>query len=357
MIRNSTAALLAALALSSCGDGTNPFMDDTDDTVTTVSDALNGTANPTPSGEIERYEAKTESGGGTAISYEYQNDTGQDEFYVDNLPFDADNTYARGTSVSSVGPTSAFQVYESDPTTVDPVTSNTVGTFSYRAIYGKSTSGKVQFAIVRSGNYVDYGFGGFIYKRNALDDSGNSAGLVLPTCTGSCQADFEGDYAGLRVFNGAGGLEYVQGDAQLKVDFEDFNSSKTGAVLYIRNRRLFDINGNDITAAYLTALEADDTSSTVTNSEVLAGFLPNLVSAVDENAADANGEVTASVSSQVSDSDGGVSTLDSGNFYAIMAGAGAAQEVVGVVVVEQSDPRFDSTATAQETGGFILYRQ
>ncbi|GGE34286.1 hypothetical protein GCM10011360_22680 [Primorskyibacter flagellatus] len=354
----TTAALLAALALVSCGDGTNPFDDPAEESTDPEDDgSLPGTTNPTATSAIQRYEAETESGGGTALSYEYRNDTGQDEFYVDNLPFDADNTYSRGVAMSSIGPSGAYQVYESDPVAVDPVTSNTVGTFSYRAIYGKSTTGKVQFAIVRSGNYVDYGFGGFVYQRNLQADDGSSAGFVLPTCTGACQADFAGDYAGLRVFEGSGGLEYVQGNAVLKVDFEDFNNGKTGAVFYVRNRRVFDINGNDITAGYLAALEGQDTSTTITNSEVLAGNLPNLVSAVNSDAADTNGEVSASVTSYVTDSDGGVTNLDTGNFYAIMSGSGANGEVVGIVVVEQEDPRSSGSVTAQETGGFILYRQ
>ena len=93
------------------------------------------------------------------------------------------------------------------------------------------------------------------------------------------------------------------------------------------------------------------------SSEVLSGFLPDLVSKVSENAADPSGEVTSGVSSYVTNSDGQIDTLDNGNFYAIMSGSGATMEVVGVVVVEQDDPRFNSSVKAQETGGFILYRQ
>ncbi|WP_432690862.1 hypothetical protein [Pseudooceanicola sp. C21-150M6] len=342
--------------LSGCAGSTNPFIENDPDAEDTVRDDLPpGTENPSARSVITRSEAETESGGGTALGYEYRGDT--DEFYVDNLPFDADNVYARGTSISSIGPTSAFQVYESDSGTIDPVTTTPVSTFSYRAIYGQSRSGQVQFAIVRSGNYVDYGFGGYVYQRNGETTDGTATPFVLPDCSGACQADYRGDYAGIRVFEGSGGLEYTQGEAQLKVDFEDFNEQRTGAVLFVRDRRLFDVNGNDITASYLAALEDLDPSTRIINDEVEDGYMPTIVSVVDPTNVDTNGEIAGEISSYVGDSGGTVTELDSGNYYAILSGEGAESEVVGIVVVESSDPRFGGAVSVQETGGFILYRQ
>ncbi|MCA0922419.1 hypothetical protein [Pseudooceanicola nanhaiensis] len=364
MIHRVVFPLAIALAVSACsGDGTNPFDDDTttddtttDDDGTTIDDRglPPGTTSPSPNTSITRSEAETETGGGTALNYEYRNDSGQDEFYVDNLPFDADNVYSRGTAVSSLGTAGSYAVYESAPTTTDPSTGTTVSTMTYRAIYGKSTSGQTQFAIVRSASYSDYGFGGFIYKRNATDSNGDAVSLVVPTCSGECTAQYTGDYAGIRVFSGSGGLEYTQGDAEMYIDFEDFNDGQSGVALYVYNRRIYDISGNDVTAAYMTALEAVDDSTTITNTGGGA-YMPALRSVISPDNADANGEIVGSILSDVRNSDGTVTELESGNYYAILSGQNA-EEVVGVLVVESEDPRIDGV-TAQETGGFILYRQ
>ena len=108
------------------------------------------------------------------------NDEGQDEFFVDNIAFDGNNIYTRGDPVTGVAQLGSFAVYEGAETTEDPVTGTTLRTFTYRAIYGRSTTGETEFAIVRSGSYVDYGFGGFVYQRNGFDDDGNEVRLVLP---------------------------------------------------------------------------------------------------------------------------------------------------------------------------------
>ncbi|OWU85096.1 hypothetical protein ATO6_08600 [Oceanicola sp. 22II-s10i] len=346
---------LVALSLAACGNGTNPFdVDDTGtETPSTSRDGLlPGTTNPSASGAIQRYEDSTGGGGaGSATGFEYR--SASDTFYVDNLPFDGDNTYARSARVSTLGG-GAYQLYESDATYTDPTTGNVENNFDYRAIYGKSTSGGSQFAIVRSGDYAGYGFGGFIYQRNAQDNAGNSTALVVPTCTGDCTASYSGAYAGLRVFQGRGGIEYVQGDASMTIDFEDFNDGQAGAVLYVRNRRLFDSNGNDVTGTYLTALEALDATTTITNTGG-GTRLPNMVSTTSADTGDTNGEFTNTIGSQINNSNGTVTALDSGNYYAILSGAGSAQEVVGVLVVESADPRVEGTFV-QETGGFILYR-
>lgn len=38
------------------------------------------------------------------------------------------------------------------------------------------------------------------------------------------------------------------------VDFKDFNDGNRGVALFVSNRRLYDINGTEITRAYLDAL-------------------------------------------------------------------------------------------------------
>ncbi len=349
----ATYPLLVTLALAACGDGTNPFDPDEpeEEPAEITHELLPGTENPTPDSAITRYEAPGTGGGaGTATGFAYN--AGDDTFYVDNLPFDGDNSYRRGTTVSTLGG-GAYQVYENDPVSIDPQTGNPINNFTYRALYGKSTTGQTEFAIVRSGSYAGFGFGGFIYHRNATDNNGDPVSLVVPNCTGDCSAQYTGSYAGVRVFNGRGGIEYSQGDAEMVLDFEDFNSGQTGAVLYVRNRRLFDSDGNDVTAAYLTALEDVDDQTTIVNTGGGAR-IPNMVSVIANNNADPNGEIVGEMTSQVVNSDGTVVPLESGNYYAVLSGTDAS-EIVGVVVVESDDPRLDGSQV-QETGGFILYR-
>ncbi len=77
---------------------------------------------------------------------------------------------------------------------------------------GSAGTGRTEFAIVRTGAYRDFGFGGFVMKRND--------NVVLPS---SGQAAYTGDYGAVRDFSGATGLEYVTGDMDIAIDFEDFN--------------------------------------------------------------------------------------------------------------------------------------
>lgn len=305
-----------------------------------------GTSDPSARSAIVRYEPLTEEGGGYAEAIRYNSD--DDTFEVDGIPFDADNSYDRDDRVPSLGP---FAVYESDENATDPVTGNQVSALSYRAIYGVSRTGQTEFAIVRTGSYTDYGFGGFVYQRNDRDAAGNSVSLELPT---EGDAAYAGDYAGVRIFDGAGGLEYVTGDASMFIDFKDFNDSRAGVRLFVRDRRLFDINGNDITNDYVTALLAENPDLVVERDDNGNAVLPTVLSKVSPNVADGNGEIVQEVFTRLRMTDGSAQEAAAGTYFAIMSGENAS-EIVGVLVMEGDEPRAD--ATFQETGGFIVYRQ
>ncbi|KMK68925.1 hypothetical protein [Puniceibacterium sp. IMCC21224] len=216
---------------------------------------------------------------------------------------------------------------------IDPQTGNPVTQFQHKALYAVSASGRTEMAIVRTGAYADYGFGGFIYQRNGS--------VTLPT---SGQAVYSGDYSALRDFDGRGGVEYVSGDAEIRVDFDAFeNGAIAGS---ISNRVIFDTNGNDITQSFLDAMADEyDTSFSA---------MPTLVFDVISDALDANGEATGTLDSQYLDNDGALQTLENGNFYAVLAGPGAT-EVAGVIVITSDDARYDGV-TVRETGGFIATR-
>ena len=254
---------------------------------------------------------------------------------MNNLAFDGDNEYARGTSVSSLpGGKSRYAVYEADGLATDPDSSTPISQFSHRAIYGVSRNGQDKFAIVRTGAYVGYGFGGFIYQREG--------GVTLPS-TG--QAIYNGKTAGLRDFSGAAGLEYTTGDIEIAIDFDDFDEttgSRGDAVRgSITNRRIYDINGTDITSDVLTRID------TSLRSYPTAQFV------VGPGVMDDNGELLGEITSSYVDSSGETQSFESGKYYAVVSGNDA-KRIVGVVVMENSvDPIADSV---RETSGFIVYR-
>lgn len=159
-----------------------------------------GTAAPTATGSIFRFESRDGSGGGLVTSVTYN--SVDDEFTVDNLGFDGANVYERGAAVDTLGVVlRQYAVYDADDIAFDELDGDPINQNGpYRAIIGVSDNlvdgeARNAFAIVRTGGYRDYGFGGFIYQRNG--------GVTLPT-TG--QAHFGGEYAGIRVFQGAPGL-------------------------------------------------------------------------------------------------------------------------------------------------------
>lgn len=287
-----------------------------------------GTDRPTPSSGIFRQEARNESGGGFVndVAYNAANDT----FSVDGIAFDGNNFYTREdnaavTTLSSPGGLATYAVYEASAAVPDGMTGVDVSQLQYRAIYGASgttaANGEptTQFAIVRTGSYVEYGFGGFVYER--------SGGVDLPT---EGQATFSGDYAGMRVLAGAttGGqdLSYVTGSARVDIDFEDFNEG-SGVKGLIFDRIYTDSEGNVVTGLPDRDLTFVVSPGTVTDSGEISGALRS------QN----EGEV-----------------YEDGRYYAIVGGQNAT-EIVGIVVVESDDPRFEGV-TAQETGGFIVYR-
>lgn len=333
---------LVALLASCDSSGENPFdnptstdettvdpddsttdADETEDGIDSDGELPPGTANPTPSDSIVRYEPD-----GTALNYAYDSKT--DTFQIDNLPFDGDSEgrsdYLRDNQVASLG---NYAVYEATSPAIDAVDGSEIAQLQYKAIYGVSPTRQTEFAIVRTGSYVDYGFGGFVYQRNG--------GVTIPT-TG--QADYNGTYAGLRDFEGTANLEYVQGSAWMAIDFEDFNSGD-GVRLRIEDRRVFDLAGNDITDSIVSALDGTSTE------------LPVLQATISPDVATENGELFGSITSDIV-TESGLEELESGNFYAVVADDNAS-EIVGIVVVESTDPRYDSV-TVRETGGFIVYR-
>lgn len=337
----NAAGLLLCTFLVGCG-GTPPFNADETEDPTTTDGTIDsdrtlppGTSSPQPDTTIFRKEAVDENGNGFAEGVAYN--SADDTFTVDNLPFDggADTPYIRGQAVGSLGP---YAVYEAVQQYPDTQTNATINQFRHRAIYGVSTSGNTEFAIVRTGAYVGYGFGGFVYERNGT--------VVLPT-TG--QALYNGQGAGLRDYNGRGGLEYTTSDVQIAIDFDDFNETTgryEGAVDgFVFNRKVYNLAGEDITSdIYGRVGAASDATLTA---------IPTAVFTVSTNALDANGEITGTLTSRFGNNSGQAVDYENGQYYGIISGDGA-EEIVGIIVLETGeDPTADGV---RETLGFTIYR-
>ena len=337
MIR-TTLAVTALALLAACGDG-QPFPDGTEtptNGTTPETDPgidndgatppLPGTASPSPDRGIVRFEASAADGSSLIedVSYDAANDT----FTVDGLGFDGANVYSRQQGpLRTLGPA---RVFAADERTPDSVTNTPITQFvPYRAIYvvSRNQEGdepRTSLAVVRTGAYVGYGFGGFVYQRNG--------GVVLPS-TG--QAQFTGPYAGMRVFEGRGGLEYTTGDMLLQIDFEDFNAND--AVFgQLRNRTVFNERGEPI-------LELPDAGWRVVEG----------TQTISEN-----GEISGEMFSTFVNEQGALEEGETGTFSGILSGDLTTRpggEVVGVIVLEGEDPRTEGV-TVQETGGAVLYR-
>ncbi|MBZ4021485.1 hypothetical protein CKO11_03275 [Rhodobacter sp. TJ_12] len=308
---------------------------------------------------VQRYEGTEAEGSARGISYDAQTDT----IRVDNLPFDGSNTpYSRSSALPNIGgatlsASSAFRVYEAPKVVPDNVTNDSITQMVYSAVYGESVNQvngapRTSFAIVRTGSYTQYGFGGFVFERNG------TVTIPMPTAdtaAGSTQGVFTGDYAGMVDFDGAAGLVYVSGDARVTVDFEDFNDQTNigdGVDAQITGRRYYSLTGADITDNYLATLNNDLgyasgsglTSVPVLQFRIQAGGVMN-----------GNGEMEGTAFTTAPTATGETTTYQDGNFYAVMAGdaSTADSEIVGIVVVEGP---LGTSGTARETGGFIVYR-
>ena len=356
-MKRQISALLILAALSACGDGEPIFDDPTETETETETDTDTdagidsdgglppGTESPTTDSAIVRYEGRDgETGGGFVKNVSYN--SADDTLTVSSLAFDGTEPYNRDEA-NAVRAINGYAVYEADVVVDDFLTDSDIGQLvPTRAIYGVSDntvdgSPRTSFVIVRTGAYASYGFGGFVYQREG--------GVVLPSDS-SAQATFDGDYAGVRVFNGTGGVEYTEGDMTMSIDFGGFGDNIVVNGI-VTNRTAYDANGGSI------SIDRDPSNGIIDGSLVL----PNLRWYIDGDltAMDENGEITGEVLSGYVDENGTYIDYESGTYYAIVAGdltdPADGGEIVGVMTIESSDTRYEGI-TAQETGGFILYR-
>jgi hypothetical protein len=134
---------------------------------------------------------------------------------------------------------------------------------------------------------------------------------------------------------------------QVDIDFNDFNPNEglngKGVKGLVQNRKIFDLDGNDITATVLAGINEDKKASLTE--------LPILQFVVQSGNLDLNGELEGQLDSVFRDDNGDLQDLEAGKYYAMISGPNA-DEMVGILVVTSSN----NGVKARETGGFILYR-
>lgn len=227
----------------------------------------------------------------------FRYNSGSDTITINNLPFDLNGTYTRVAALDRNG----FKAYMNDATIP--------GSHQYVALYNQTSA--VRAGVVGTGAYVNYGYGGRMM--------GNSGTVTLPS-TG--QAQYQGNYAGIRVYETIGGLDYTDGTVDMNVDFLDF--ANTGAVdTVVSNRHAYNSTG-----ALIGALPSLSTTTTTINGNIIhtdvAEILPS--------------------------GTGATGTLD-----AIFGGTSGTQ-VAGVLVITGQDPLSAGGQNVKESGAFLLVR-
>lgn len=324
-------------------------------------------------GDISRTEARDGSGG---FAEDFIVDETEDTLQIDNLAFDGLNVYTRGanTTPPRISDLGTIAAYHGDLTVPDFLTGAPVEqAVPYVALYDESdvivmdaipagaTPAQIaaiqaaarprsSFTIVRTGEYVGYGFGGFAYER---------AGDTVIASTG--QATFDGDYGALRVVDEFPELLVVQGDVQIDIDFDDFNSG-AGLKGSITGRQAYTAEGN-IYPTFNGINRANIDPATLPPGFLVGDVvqlpdLPFVVRAGGETIKN-DGEISGEIRSRYANpTTGTIEDYEDGFYYAIIAGdttAGDGGEIVGVIKVESPDSRFLGV-NAQETGGFVASR-
>jgi hypothetical protein len=133
---------------------------------------------------------------------------------------------------------------------------------------------------------------------------------------------------------------------EIAIDFRDFNANDAVQGT-LSDRRAFDVNGTEIA-----------TGATLDDGLLL---LPDVLFTIQQGQPSLlpNGELGGTLASSALSGTGTLEEYETGTYYGVIAGdmtaAGDGGEIVGIIVLESDDPRFEGV-TAQETGGFIVYR-
>lgn len=269
---------IAALMVLGACDGVNPITGGGGGSGGTSTCTGNST---TCSGEVNRFT--------------YNSAT--DVVTINNLPFDLGGTYSRNAALDQDG----FRAYVND-----------AGDETYVALFSADLANNVAAGVVGTDGYLEFGYGGTMYT---------STGASLPSAG---EATFEGQYAGIRVYEGdTTQLGFSRGTARLRMDFDDFDV--VGAIdVLITDRTAYD------------------------NSNTLIGDLPYLSGQTTQH--DGIRIKSTNVTEVYPDSStGGTGTLE--GIFGGTVGAGLGGQIAGVVVITSPDQA--SGLNVMERGAFI----
>lgn len=232
-------------------------------------------------------------------------DASSDTLFLNNIPFDdPNNAYARITTEAFAN---GYDAYESAPA----AGTNQV---QYYAIFRRSDSGHTQVAAAGTTAYVSFGYGGAIAQRLTSQPTLPTNGIY----------SYNGEYGAVRTTLGTGGaahtIQYVIGDATLRLDFDDFDD--TGAIGgTVQNRRLYDTTG------------------------ALIGTLDGFISLQDTTIDTATATVNVANATEFAGT--GAATGNTGRWEGVLAGPGGV-EIAGILFVEGTSVR--------EAGTFVTTR-
>ena len=240
---------------------------------------------------------------------------------MDNIPFDGVDELAY-VSIADLGikTSDGVGLFQSVSEVKDSVTGVVIDQISHRALYGKNETGSAEFVIVKSSDFINAGFGGYILQRNKLDLNGDLVEFERPL-TG--QGVFYGSYDGFRIVTDDTGMFHTNGDVKITFDFGD--SNKEGDLAFHSdNRAMYDMAGKKISD------------------------LPDLWTSIGSGKLTTTGQMDVEIFSR--DADG--KDYEKGTMTGILAGK-IPMEAVGVISLTSSD----DDASYQETGGFFAYRR
>ena len=220
-----------------------------------------------------------------------------DEVKINNLPFDLDGTYVRNTAFDRNG----FQGYV-----------NSSGSKSYVALFSASLASTVSSGVVGTDEYINYGYGGTMYA---------STGATLPS---HGEATFDGNYAGLRTYEGdSTAIGTSDGTIHMQMDFDDFDV--VGAIdIIINDRHAYDNSGALIgdlpylsgTTTQHTGIKINSTTVTEVNPDSSLGGSGTLEGIFGGNIAAGTGEIAGVVVITSPDTASGLNVKERGAFIA-----------------------------------------
>jgi len=327
---------LLALAIAAGCNGTNPLTNPDDGS---GGGGGGGGSTPPPTTDVGSGAARINEDADLYTVSQFAYDPGTDTLTVRGLPFDGADAYQRDATIT-LGPNAArrqFAVYKADPTTLtDPYDGGTITQDNYIAVRGEHASGRSRVTVVRSGAYYEYGYGAWEIERDS--------GVTLPSSSGAPatgQANYEGNYAGLRTFQGNTGIELTDGDMVIEIDFSRLGDR--GAVRgAVTNRNAYDESGTLVTA------------------------LPNIVWVVEPYSISANGRIDGANIMRYIPTGSAAPEVFEGTYTALMLGDDA-EEIVGTLRITSNgritgvtggtyDVETEVHQSTEEVGGFVLER-